>query len=222
MAENNNRRKVIEAFLSLLAEKSFERITLADVAQRAGVSLADMRKDFGSTFDMVAAFVRDTDTKVLAGGDVVEDAQATQRDRLFDILMRRFEILRPHREAVRSLVRSARRDARFAWGMNKLAVRSHQWMLSAAGIGSSGLIGGMRAQASAVLFTRVMRVWLADDDPGLAPTMAELDRELAAGARLATLLDDVCCFAPRCRRVRRTRESRRRPPSASEPETMQA
>jgi AcrR family transcriptional regulator len=220
MAENSNRQKVIEAFLSLLAEKSFERITLADAAQRAGISLADMRKDFGSTFDMIAAFVRDTDTKVLAGGDV-EDAQATQRDRLFDILMRRFEILRPHRDAVRSLVRSAARDARFAYGMNKLAVRSHQWMLSAAGIGSSGMIGGLRAQASAVLFTRVMRVWLDDDDPGLAPTMAELDRELAAGARLATLLDDLWRFAPRCRRPRRTRESRSRHAPSSEPEAMQ-
>jgi AcrR family transcriptional regulator len=220
MAENN-RQKVIEAFLSLLAEKSFERISLANVAERAGVSLADMRRDFGSTFDMIAGFVRDTAAKVLAGGDV-EDAQATQRDRLFDILMRRFEILRPHREAVRSLARSAARDPRFALGMNKLAVRSQQWMLSAAGIGSSGLIGGMRAQAAAVMFARVMRVWLNDDDPGLAPTMAELDRELASGARLATLLDDLCRFVPRCRRPLRTRENRRRPSSPPEPESMQA
>lgn len=220
MAENANRQKVLEAFLSLLAEKSFERISLGNVAERAGVSLSDMRKDFGSTFDMIAAFVRDTDAKVLAGGDV-DDAQATQRDRMFDILMRRFEILRPHREAVRSLARSAACHPRFALGMNKLAVRSQQWMLSAAGIGSAGLIGGLRAQAAAVLFVRVMRVWLDDDDPGLAPTMAELDRELAAGARLATLFDDLCRFAPRCRRPRRTRENRRRP-APPEPESMQA
>ncbi len=221
MTERTNREKVVEAFLSLLAEKSFETISLSNVAEKAGVSLADMRKDFGSTFDMIASFVRDTDNKVLAGGDV-EDAQATMRDRLFDVLMRRFEVLQPHRAAVRSLVRSARRDPRFALGINKLAVRSQQWMLSAAGIDSSGLIGGMRAQALAVMFARVMRVWLDDEDPGLARTMAELDRELAAGARFATLLDDLCRFAPRCRRPIRTRENRRRRPYDSEPETLQA
>ncbi len=76
MTERTNREKVVEAFLSLLAEKSFETISLSNVAEKAGVSLADMRKDFGSTFDMIASFVRDTDNKVLAGGDV-EDAQAT-------------------------------------------------------------------------------------------------------------------------------------------------
>jgi AcrR family transcriptional regulator len=220
MAENSNRQKAIEAFLSLLTEKSFEKISLANVAEKAGVSLADMRKDFGSTFDMIASFVRDTDTKVLAGGDA-EDAHATMRDRLFDVLMRRFEILRPHRDAVRSLARSAARDPRFALGMNKLAVRSQQWMMSAAGLDSSGLAGGMRAQALAVLFARVMRVWLDDEDPGLARTMAELDRELAAGARLATLFDDLCRFAPRCRRPRRTRASRSRHVPSSEPEAMQ-
>ncbi|HWK87671.1 MAG TPA: TetR/AcrR family transcriptional regulator [Xanthobacteraceae bacterium] len=220
MAENsaNNRDKILEAFLSLLAETSFEKIGLAAVAGKAGVSLAEMRKYFGSTFDMVAGFVRATDEKVLAGGDV-DDAQATTRDRLFDVLMRRFEVLTPNRAAVRSLACTARRNPRFALGMNKLAVRSQQWMMSAAGLDSSGLKGGMRAQALAVMFARVMRVWLDDEDPGLARTMAELDRELAAGARLATLFDDLCRFAPRCR-PRRTREARHRPPP--EPQTMQA
>ncbi len=215
---DNTREKIITAFLSLLAETSFEKIGLAAVADKAGVLLAEMRKYFGSTFDMVAGFVRTTDEKVLAGGDV-EDAQATMRDRLFDVLMRRFEVLTPNRAAVRSLACTARRNPRFALGMNKLAVRSQQWMMSAAGLDSSGLAGGMRAQALAVLFARVMRVWLDDEDPGLARTMAELDRELAAGARLATLFDDLCRFVPRCR-PRRTREPRRRPPP--EAQTMQA
>lgn len=221
MAEGSNRQKVIEAFLSLLAEKSFEKITLSSVSERAGIPLADMRKDFGSTFDMVAAFMRDTDSKVLAGG-TAEDAQATKRDRLFDVLMRRFEVLLPHRDAVRSLARSSVRHPRFGLAMNKLAVRSQQWMLSAAGIDSSGVAGGMRAQAVSVLFARVMRTWLNDDDPGLAKTMAELDRELASGERLLILLDDICRFVPRCRRPLRKRENRSsRHAPGSEPGAMQ-
>ncbi|HEY4863486.1 MAG TPA: TetR/AcrR family transcriptional regulator, partial [Xanthobacteraceae bacterium] len=182
MAKNPHRDKIIEAFLALLVEKPFEKIGLAAVAEKAGVSLADMRGEFGSTFDIVSAFVRETDRKVLAGGEG-EDAESTARDRLFDVLMRRFEALQPHREAVRSLVRSAERHPRFALALNKLAVRSQQWMLSAAGIDSSGWIGGIRAQAVAVMFARVIRVWLHDDDPGLGRTMAELDRDLATGAR---------------------------------------
>jgi AcrR family transcriptional regulator len=218
---NPNREKIVGAFLSLLTEKTFDRISLNAVADKAVVSLADMRKEFGSTFDILATFVRDTDSKVLAGVDA-EDPQATARDRLFDVLMRRFEILLPHREAVRTLARSAERNPRFAIALNKLAVRSHQWMLSAAGIDSSGLLGGVRAQAVAFLFARVMRTWLNDDDAGLARTMAELDRDLATGARFATLLDDICRLAPRCPpRRRRTRDRRHGAPDP-EPDTMQA
>jgi AcrR family transcriptional regulator len=221
MAKNPNRDKITQAFLALLAEKPFERIGLAAVAERAGVSLADMRGEFGSTFDIIAAFVRETDRKVLAGGDA-EDADSTARDRLFDVMMRRFEVLQPHREALRSLARSAERSPRFALGLNKLAVRSQQWMLSAAGIDSSGFVGGIRAQGLAVMFARVMRVWLNDDDPGLARTMAELDRDLATGARFAAMLDDLCRLAPRCPpRRRRARDAgRRHTPGPSEPETM--
>lgn len=217
-----HREKIIEAFLALLAEKPFDRIGLAAIAEKAGVSLAEMRGEFGSTFDMIAAFVRDTDRKVLAG--VGEEAEASARDRLFDVLMRRLEILQPHRIAIRSLARTAERQPRFALGLNRLAVRSHQWMLAAAGIDSSGLLGGVRAQGLAVMFARVMRVWLDDDDPGLARTMAELDRGLATGAQLSNLLDDLCRLVPSCPpRRRRSRDAGpRHTPGPSEPEAMQA
>src|SRR5258708_26897253 len=120
MAKNPHRDKIIEAFLALVAEKPFEKIDLAAVAEKAGVSLADMRGEFGSTFDIVSAFIRETDRKVLAGGEG-EDAEATARDRLFDVLMRRFEALQSHREPVRSLVRSPDRHPRFSLPLTMLA-----------------------------------------------------------------------------------------------------
>jgi AcrR family transcriptional regulator len=200
MADAQAREKILGAFLTLLAEKRFERIELAEVAKLANVSLADLRGEFGSTFDMVSAFMRETDRRVLAGGEQLpldpELADQSARDRLFEVLMRRFEILAPYREAVRSLYRSARTNPQLALGLNKLAVRSQQWMLSAADIGSSGMIGGMRAQALAGFFARAMQTWLDDEDPGLARTMAALDRELARGARWAGLLNDLCRLAP--------------------------
>jgi hypothetical protein len=52
-----------------------------------------------------------------------------------------------------------------------------------------------------------MQVWLRDDDPGLARTLAALDRELARGQRWAGFLDDLCRFVPTrcCRRDHRRR-----------------
>ena len=56
-------------------------------------------------------------------------------------------------------------------------------MLTAAGIGASGPRGMVRAQGLALLFGSVLRTWVNDDDPGLARTMAALDRALGRGQR---------------------------------------
>ena len=50
-----DRDKIIDAFMSLLAERPFERIGLAAIAQSAGVSLAHSTMAQCSTGDNVAA-----------------------------------------------------------------------------------------------------------------------------------------------------------------------
>ena len=74
---------------------------------------------------------------MLAGGDA-DMAEEPPRERLFDVLMRRLEALAPYKEAVRSLMRSARRNPGLALALNAMAVRSQHWMLEAAGIGAVG------------------------------------------------------------------------------------
>lgn len=210
------RDAILEAFLALLGEKPFDSISLVEVANKAGVSLAELRAAFGSTFDMVAAFMRETDRKVLAveAGDMDDQSP---RDRLFDVLMRRLDALAPHKAAVRSLGESARRSPMFALGINKLAVRSQQWMLAAAKIDVAGLRGAVRAQGLAVLFARVLTVWLRDEDPGLARTMATLDRELDKGERALGLVHNVCRIATCGGRRRRARHEETPSPEPDAP-----
>jgi AcrR family transcriptional regulator len=196
-----DREKIIAAFLALLADKPIERIGVAEIAEASGVSLAQLRGEFPSTLAILAAHIKSIDRAVLSEdfGDVEEEPA---RERLFDVLMRRIEIFAPHREAVRSLMRSARRNPPLALALNSLAVRSQQWMLTAAGIGASGPRGMIRAQGLAALFGGVLRTWIHDDDPGLARTMAALDRALARGQRFVGLIDDLCRIPARLCRLR--------------------
>jgi AcrR family transcriptional regulator len=206
-APTTEREKIIAALLALLADKSFETISLAEVAERAGVSLAQLRGEFSSTLAIVAAHIKATDRAVLAAGSSDMEEEPA-RERLFDVLMRRLEILAPNREATRSLLRSARRNPALAVALNGLTVRSQQWMLSAAGITASGPRGMLRAQGLAVLFASVLRTWIDDDDPGQARTMAALDRALARAQRFAGFLDDLCYIPSRLCRLRPRRRSR--------------
>ena len=184
------RERIMQAFMTLLAEQPIERIGLAEIAERSGVSLAELRGEFGSPLAILAAHVKELDREVLAGADA-DMAEESPRERLFDVLMRRLELLGDHKEAVRSLLHSARRDPPLALALNAMAVRSQQWMLTAAGIGASGPKGMVRAQGLALLFANVLRTWVDDDDDNTL-TLAALDRELARGQRFAGLLDDLC------------------------------
>jgi len=206
---DSDRDKAVDALMVLLAEQSFEQIGLAEVAGRAGLKLSALRSEFGSTLAIVAAHIKDIDRAVLAGG-TADMAEEPARERLFDVLMRRLEALAPYKAAVRSLLRSARRNPGLALALNAMAVRSQNWMLEAAGIGASGAKGALRAQGAALMFARVLSVWFDDDELGLDRTMAALGRGLASAERWAGFLDDLCAL-PKCmlrgpRRRRRARD----------------
>jgi AcrR family transcriptional regulator len=203
----SDRDKIIAAFLTLLAEKRFEQIGLAEIADAAGVSLAEFRDEFASPLAILAAYIKDIDRAVLAA-DFSDMTEEPPRERLFDVLMRRLEILAPHRDAVHSLIRSASRNPPLAMTLNGLAVRSQQWMLTAAGIGAAGPRGMLRAQGLSLLFGSVLQTWINDEDPGHARTMAALDRALSRGQRFAGLFEDLfgiparlCRLRPRRRRA---------------------
>ena len=197
----SDRDKIIAALFALLAEKPVERIGLAEIAERAGVSLTDLRGAFGSPLAIIAAHTKDIDRAVLAA-DLSDMAEEPPRERLFDVLMRRLELLAPEREAIRSLLHSAGRNPPLALALNALAARSQKWMLAAAGITASGPRGALRAQGLALLYGSVLRTWVRDNDPGLARTMAALDRALGRGQRFAGILDDLCFIPSRLCRLR--------------------
>ena len=203
----SDRDKIIAAFLGLLAEKRFEQIGLAEIAEAAGISLAQFRGEFASPLAILGAHIKDVDRAVLAS-DFSDMADEPPRERLFDVLMRRLEILGPHREAIRSLLRSATRNPPLAMALNGQAVRSQQWMLTAAGIGAAGPRGMLRAQGLSLLFGSVLQTWINDDDPGLARTMAALDRALSRGQRFAGLFEDLFGLPARLCRMRPRRRRR--------------
>ena len=200
---------IIAAFLALLAEKRFEDIGFGEIARQAGVSLADLRAKYSSKLAMLAAHVREVDRAVLSGIDA-EMADEDERERLFDVLMRRLDLLSPYKQAVRSLQRSVVVNPGLTLALNGLTVRSMQWMLTAADISAAGPKGMVRAQGLAFMFASVLRTWVRDDDPGQARTLAALDRALASGSRWAGFLDDLCRIPEAVCRIGSGRRARTR------------
>jgi AcrR family transcriptional regulator len=205
VVQQKTRKKIVDALMALAAERRWEDVTLEALAERAEVPLATLRAAFDTRLSVLAEFVRGVDEEVLGKIDPGL-AQEAPRERLFDVLFSRFEALAPHKQAIRNLAKAALRDPLLALELNQLTTTSMAWMLTAAGIPSTGGRGLMRAQALALVWARVMRVWIDDDDPGLARTMAALDKRLREAERAAVQFDR---FGGLARRMRRARPRRR-------------
>lgn len=206
MVQPKTRNRIVDALLELTAERPWDAVTLAAVAERAGVTLAALRAAYDGRIEILSDFVRRIDERVLAAIDP-DLADEAPRERLFDVLFSRFEALAPYRQAIRNLGAAARRDPLLALELNGIVARSMGWMLSAAGIPATGGSGLMRAQGLALVWARVMRVWLDDDDPGLARTMAELDRRLRRAERAFLRLHRLERLVRGARRGRRSSRS---------------
>jgi AcrR family transcriptional regulator len=201
VVQQKTRKKIVDALMALAAERRWEDVTLEALAERADVPLATLRAAFDTRLSVLAEFVRGLDEEVLGKIDPGL-AQEAPRERLFDVLFSRFEALAPYKEAIRNLARAALRDPLLALELNQMTTTSMAWMLTAAGIPSTGGRGLMRAQALALVWARVMRVWIDDDDPGLARTMAALDKRLREAERAAVQFDRLGGLVRRMRRSR--------------------
>ncbi len=183
------RGKIIEALMKLAAERRFEDISIREICKEAGVSLADFRDSFASKGAVLAGLSKRIDRAVLSQ-DAAELADEGRRERLFDILMRRLEAMAPYREGLREAREWIMRDPSAALAMNQVVLHSMRFMLEGAGVDlEDGAAGAIKAQGLALIWARIVGVWLEDDDPGLSKTMAELDRQLTRGERAVTNLD---------------------------------
>ncbi len=176
------RDAVIDATMALVAERGWGRTAFADIAQAAGLSIAELYRLFPDRWSILAAFTARVDLAVLEVGD--PEAADPPRDRLFDLLMRRFDALSPHRPAMRAIAEDARRDPLLALGGAARLLRSMTLTLDAAGIGTAGLRGRLRAKALTALYLSVLRIWMEDESPDMSATMAGLDRRLMRFERI--------------------------------------
>jgi AcrR family transcriptional regulator len=169
-------KRLVEAALALAAEKPWATISLADIAAKAELPLSAVHAHAPSKAHLVQAYLRQIDAAVLAGpSPTLEDSV---RDRLFEVLMRRIDAIRPHKAAVASIVDGLAVDPVAALCGWPAFLRSMSWMLEAAGLDASGLKGALRARGLTLVWLATLRTFLKDDSEDLGPTMAQLDKAL--------------------------------------------
>ena len=181
------REKAVKAALTLAARDGWDHVSLKDIARHAKISLSDLHEIFEDRHDILAAYGRMVDRKVLENvGEI--SADANHRESLFDILMERFDVLNEDRDALISILESFKFDPKQAIISLPYLGRSMSWMLEAANIDTSGIRGAAHVLALTTVYLATLKVWAEDDSADMSKTMAALDRNLGRAEQVAGML----------------------------------
>jgi AcrR family transcriptional regulator len=176
--------RIVDAGLAEAAAVGWRHVTMEAVAVRAGVGLGEVLLEVPNKNAILIEYLRRVDARTLAPVKRI-DPSDTPRDRLFEIVMRRFDALNENRDATRAVVMGVARDPAAVILALCTLERSFAAMLEAAGISTTGLIGLARIQGFKAVLACTLRAWMNDDSADLAKTMAALDKALGRAEKLA-------------------------------------
>ncbi len=178
MKADQIRDAMIDAAMRLAAERGWAKISLGEIADEAKVPLSQAVPQIRSKAELLGALSRKVDAAVLAAHGQPAFPDESPRDRLFDVLMSRFDALQPYRAGVASVLRELPSEPALAMTLLPGLDRSMGWMLEVAGISADGPWGQVRRLGLAGVWLATLRVWVRDETADMAKTMADLDARL--------------------------------------------
>jgi ubiquinone biosynthesis protein COQ9 len=120
----------------------------------------------------------------------------TVRERLFDLLMRRYDAMLPYRDGIKALLTALPADPATAVLLAAATRRSMGWMLEAGGVPVAGVLGHLKRDGLIAIWTYTIRVFVNDASPDLSATMAALDRALDRAGQIAALFEPKISTPP--------------------------
>lgn len=165
---------LIAAVFDQAALRGWPDVSIVEAARTAGLPLDQVRARFPTRGAVLLRFGVLADQAALRA----PSAEPSARERLFDMLMLRFDALQQHRDGILALTRALPFDPATSTLLYAATLRSMKWLLEGAGIPAGGLVGALRVHGLLVLWTYALRAWERDDSPDLSATMAAVDRGL--------------------------------------------
>lgn len=178
--------KIIDAAMTLAVEQGWDYTTLRDIAARAGMDAVQLFDIVNDKNDVLMLLGRMIDHKVIENVTVSNDEGILDvRERLFDLLMDRYEILNDYRDGLRAIFESFRYDPKQMIISCPHLCRSMNTMLEFSGINTSGIKGDLKVAGLSAIYLKGVKTWMDDDSPDLSKTMAYLDKMLDRAEKVA-------------------------------------
>jgi ubiquinone biosynthesis protein COQ9 len=177
-------QSLIAAVFSQAALRGWADVNIAEAARDADLPLDRVRARFPGRGAVLLRFGIQADQAALSAGS----NEPSPRERLFDMVMSRFDALQQNRAGILQLLRALRTDPATSFLLYGATLRSMKWLLDGASIPSSGIVGGLRVHGLLALWLYALRAWEGDESPDLSATMAAVDRGLDRAIQAENML----------------------------------
>jgi len=174
------RDQIVDTAIDLAEEVGWDNVRLRVVAERLGVTLADIGAHFRDLDAVADAWFGRARAAMLAPVDA-EFATLPARERIRWLMMRWFDALSPHREVTAQMLMAKMWPVHVHHWVPMIfnLSRTILWLRDAAGLDA----GGVRRQIEEIgltnLFLATLCIWSRDDTEGQERTRRFLTRQLA-------------------------------------------
>lgn len=175
---------ILKATMTLAAREGWLGLSLREVAAGAGIGLDELRGRISGTSGLLRLLSKRLDTAMLAA-DQNELAELEPRERLFELLMLRFDAMTPYKQGLVRLGQDMPRAPELLAQTLCNLDRTARWLLEAADIRYPGPRARLARRLLTAAYLSALRVWVRDDSEDQAKTLAELDKRLSQLERLA-------------------------------------
>ncbi|MBI1301869.1 MAG: TetR family transcriptional regulator [Alphaproteobacteria bacterium] len=186
--DENPKAQIVQAALDLAVERGWEQTSLRDIAEKAGLSLTELFDHVEDKTDILVLLGRQIDRKVIENMSPTLSEESVIRDRLFDVMMDRYDALNDHREGIKAILESFKYDPKQAVISLPHLCRSMAWMMEGAGIDTNGISGAVKVTGLTGIYVKVLKTWMEDETSDLSKTMAALDKALERSERVANMI----------------------------------
>jgi AcrR family transcriptional regulator len=176
--------RILDAALELAGERGWAEVRLHQIAGRAGLSLAEVSREYRDQ-DAVANAWFGRALMALVAVPPEDIADRRPPERLHAVMMRWFDALAPQRETTAQMLQAKLYFSHphhwvpLIFDLSRLV----HWFLDAAGIASTGRARQLAEVGLTAIFLATLRIWLRDHSTDSDRTRRYLRRRLAAADR---------------------------------------
>lgn len=181
------RRKLVETCLKLAESRAWDQLSIKQIAKAAKIQLRDANSSFSAMEDFLPAIVEfiTAETQSAIGKPL---SKGTPHDRLFEVMMARFDVLQHHREAICNIIAAVKNNPRLMPFLLKAQADAMHATLKLAGINQSTGRNCAATLGLMAVHAATLHAWERDNSKDMSKTMAKLDQYLRYAEKAAEIL----------------------------------